>query len=428
MRLVLELPVGQYARVTGPLTVRVSMGQVMVLGAIYGAGEEFRVSEYRSYAIKALDDSRLVIEVGEGASVEKPMAGEEVLDKWVAVVDDCLRRGCRGFMVVGPTDSGKSSLAALIANRALLRGLRVGVVDADIGQADVGPPTTVSASMVGRKLLWLRELRAEEMRFIGYITPQRCERRIVAAAVELVWSLRRRGADVVVVDTDGWVQGLNALEYKAEIARFAGLDTVIVVGSDETLNSMMENMLSWLPCGVHTVPTPAVKRVRDRGDRRRLRSEAYQRYLTPLYERELDLDKVKVLGSCFFAGQRLPRTVASYLEQQLRVRVLAASETHDTVYVVTAGQPDSQAVARASQALGKQVYILDRSLVPGALAALVGEDGREKALALVVEVDVENNRMKVKTPYTGPVRAVILGGTRLTENFEETGRPLRCII
>ncbi len=427
LRLELSISEGMMARLYGPLRARVAEGQVMVLGAIFNRGDEFIVSRFRSYAAKALVDSRLQVVLEDGGSVERPAAGKEPLDRWVSSVDSLLARGCRGFMVLGQVDSGKSSIAALIANRALLHGYKPGVVDADVGQADVGPPGCVSAARVGRQLLWLRELAPERIRFVGYITPQRAERRIQAAVTDLVWWLRSTGTEALVVDTDGWVQGVQSLEYKLEAAYTAGLDTVIVVG-DRKLYSMLRSSWGRRGCGVHYLESPAARRTRDRSDRRLLRSEAYRRFLEPLRKRVLGFEEVTVLGSCFFLGDRLPAETAEGFSSVLRVPVLAASETYDTLYVVTRGQPDPVGVEKLSTALNKQVYILDVNNMRGALLGIIGADGYEAGIGLLDSIDFRRNVFTVLTPYEGAITGIIIGGTRLNQNLEEQGRPLRCVV
>jgi polynucleotide 5'-hydroxyl-kinase GRC3/NOL9 len=427
MRAELVLEEGSIARLYGPARVRVASGQVMVLGAIYEAGSEFYVHPVRSYGVKALVESRLVVELGSGGSVEKPSPGEEPLDRWVYLVDHALRRGCRGFIVLGPTDAGKSSMAALVSNRALLRGLQPGLVDADVGQADIGPPAFVSAARPRGFVLWLRELWPEKMRFIGYITPARNERRIVAAVVDLARWLRSAGSDVVVVDTDGWVQGVQSLEYKLEAAHYAGLDTVLVVG-DEKLYRMVARAWGRRGCGVVYLPSPSQKRSRERGDRRSLRSEAYRRFLGNAAPRRLDLSGLTILGSCFYMGDRLSAETAAGFSSVLRTRVLAASETYDTIYVVTAGQADPAGIEKLSEAMDKQVYILDINNMKGALVALLGPGGEEAALGILDSIDPAADRATILTSYRGEVTGIIVGGTRLGPGLEEQGRPLRCVI
>jgi polynucleotide 5'-hydroxyl-kinase GRC3/NOL9 len=426
-KLRVSLVEGGVARLYGPLEARVVDGQVVVLGAIYNRGDSFTVYRYRSYAVKALTDSVIDVVLEEGGSIEQPGPGEEPLDKWVYSIDSLLRRGCRSFMVLGQVDSGKSSLAALIANRGLLYGYQVGVIDADVGQADIGPPGCVSAAFVRNPILWLRELSPDRIRFIGYITPQRAERRIMSAIVDLAYWLRGNGADVVVVDTDGWIQGVQSLEYKLEAAYLAGIDAVVVIG-DEKLYRMVSSSWSRRGCGVVLLDSPSVRRIRDRADRRSLRVEAYKRFLEPRRMREVDLDKISVFGSCFFMGERLPDETARGFSSILRVHVLAASETYDTIYVVTIGQPDPVGVEKLSNALNKQVYILDLNNAKGALLGVIGPEGYEVAIGILEDIDFVGGRVKLATSYEGPITGLIIGGTRLGPNLEEQGRPLRCVV
>jgi len=427
VRALLSVVEGSVSRLNGPLRARVREGQVMVLGAIYSRGDVFNVRRYRSYALKALVDSIVEIELGEGGSVEKPLSEEEPLDKWVYSVDRLLRAGCRSFIVLGGVDSGKSSIAALIANRALLYGFNVGILDSDVGQADIGPPGCVSATRVRRPILWLRELAAERIRFIGYITPQRAERRIMAAVVDLAEWLRKQSSQVIVVDTDGWIQGVQSLEYKLEAAYMSGIDSVIVIG-DQKLYKMVLSSWGKLGCGVTYLESPQVKRLRDRADRRVLRAEAYRRFLEPRRLREVNLRDVAVFGSCFFSGERLPRETAEGFSAVLRVPVLAASETYDTVYVVTAGQADPGGIERLSAALNKQIYILDVNNMRGALLGIIGPEGYEIAVGLLDSINFVEDIARIATPYEGPITGVIFGGTRLGKNYEEQGRPLRCVV
>ena len=47
------------------------------------------------------------------------------------------------IMVVAPVDRGKTTLVRLLSSFFVSRGRKVGWVDSDLGQSNVGPPTTV---------------------------------------------------------------------------------------------------------------------------------------------------------------------------------------------------------------------------------------------------------------------------------------------
>ena len=46
-------------------------------------------------------------------------------------------------LVIGATDAGKSTFCRFLADVALAKGCKVACVDADIGQSQIGPPTTI---------------------------------------------------------------------------------------------------------------------------------------------------------------------------------------------------------------------------------------------------------------------------------------------
>ena len=48
----------------------------------------------------------------------------------------------------GETDTGKSTLATYIMNKAFKKGYRPGIIDADIGQGDLAPPNAIGAAVV----------------------------------------------------------------------------------------------------------------------------------------------------------------------------------------------------------------------------------------------------------------------------------------
>ena len=49
-------------------------------------------------------------------------------------------------------------------------------------------------------------------------------------------------------------------------------------------------------------------------------------------------------------------------------------------------------------------------------------------MAIVKEIDFASGTIRLLTPYRGEVKGLILGNIRLSEELEETGRPLRCVI
>ena len=109
-------------------------------------------------------------------------------------------------LVLGANDTGKSTLVTRLAGALAGAGHTVGVVDADLGQSDVGPPTTVGLGRVGRSLERLADAELIALEFLGVTSPATCMGETAAATGRLVRRALDTGCDRVLVDTSGLVE------------------------------------------------------------------------------------------------------------------------------------------------------------------------------------------------------------------------------
>jgi polynucleotide 5'-kinase involved in rRNA processing len=151
------------------------------------------------------------------------------MDPYDEVVERALAR--RGVtMLLGGLDSGKSTLARQIAGRAVDAGLVASLLDADVGQSSVGPPTTVGLKMC-RSPADLEPsslTRADHMAFVGSTSPQGHLVPLVTGARLLLDRARDAGAELVAVDTTGMVSGVYGQILKFH--KVAILQADLVVG------------------------------------------------------------------------------------------------------------------------------------------------------------------------------------------------------
>jgi polynucleotide 5'-hydroxyl-kinase GRC3/NOL9 len=113
----------------------------------------------------------------------------------------------RVTLVLGGNDTGKTTLVTGLASALAARGEVVFVVDADLGQSDVGPPTTVGLGRVDGAVRDLTQAEVIGLEFVGMTSPARCMRETAEAAARLVARAQEAGAARVLVDTSGLVEG-----------------------------------------------------------------------------------------------------------------------------------------------------------------------------------------------------------------------------
>jgi len=421
VKVTLDLKPGDLVRIFGPATLRVSSGTASILGADLREGESFVIGEYRCYVVKGVSHSSVEVELEGGARVELASPEEEPYDEWVEVADSILST-CPApctVIVLGATDSGKTSFSALLANRGILRGLKVAVIDADVGQADIGPPGFVGLAYPRGWVSWLRFLEPEMLRFIGSIEPSPLVGRIIAACLELQARAVGDGAQLVVVDSDGWVEGWAAIEYKVDMIRALKSNYIVVIGDD----SLAGYVAKIFPGRVYKLVKPMVQATRSVEDRRRLRQENYRRFIEGGLV-EVDLRATPVYGACI-SGQRAGGKVVEIVEKTLGGEVVETVTEYPggiCVYVKDQDQVLQQALKELQRRLqGLEIMVIPISTAKMILSALRDEKGFD-CPALLVELDVESGKAKFKTKCKGPFKAVLASRVRLSEDYREVAR------
>ncbi len=429
-----ELEKNKIIRISGPASIKVVNGSIRILGATYSEGERVVISKYRSYALKCIGDKAVIeVSLGDGGAVEEPSEGEEVIDVWEntveKIINECSNNKCK-VIVVGPVESGKSSLTALIANVSLEKGLKPIIIDADVGQADIGPPGFISAAIVENKILWLRDLKASYLKIVGSITPAYVMHKIISNIMFLVDRVKNSG-DVVVIDTDGWVQGYQAIEYKIDLIRTVNPTHVIVLADKQLANALEKAFQDNADINVVYLPSPKVVRKRDRDDRRYLRSKSYRRYLEDGKVRKIKLREVALIGSALFIGEKADLNTLREILKPLNITPLYASSLHNTLFIVVDKQQVNirSIVETVSQELGfSEVYVFTKGFEKGLLVGLVGEDSNNEIPGIIVSIDFNKEEISIQTKHEGKIRAIIFSKIKLSDEWEEVGKPSRYMI
>ena len=269
----LSLESGHTLLLKGPASIRATKGDVQCFAAPIQSQEWTIIEEPRQEPVYAKDNAVLEIRPGPGSSWTK-VPESTVPSAWSEAADIVKRQ--RGVcVIIGEVDSGKSSLCTFLANKCLENAERVGVVDADVGQADIGPPTTISSSFVNSPIIGLHKIAADHSFFIGDTSPSSVPDKVVNLATRLKKSLAS-SADIVLVNTDGWLGEFNALRHKALMLEEIRPDLVLGLGrSYETMDPLLERVKA----ASLKLPSSSFARVRSKEERKKSREAGYRRFL-----------------------------------------------------------------------------------------------------------------------------------------------------
>ncbi len=263
---------GSILWVSGPARVALLEGALYAAGVRVERGSETLVQAGRGASFYAIDSDALV-EVVEGAGSSYRVTRDDeafrVAVEWLRLIDEVSSTKPRTIVVLGPVESGKSTLSLWLANR--LGGCYASL---DPGQNELGTPCYYSATPLGSFALTTHDLRAKWVWLVGCNAPEHCPWESISAAAALA-SFTRRACSATILDTDGFVSG-PGLVYKTALLEAIEPDASIIVARGDA--SRLAAPARVYSGSVYTAPaTPEhLVRSRSRRERREYRERMYR--------------------------------------------------------------------------------------------------------------------------------------------------------
>lgn len=265
------LPARNTLIIRGQGTLQLLEGEVSVLGAPLQRKHRLLVGKQKQLPLEAGTTCELELLLSKSAEIFE-IKGSTIPASWSIAAEALIEMEHGKVTVIGTTDVGKSTFCTYLANRMLKDGLRIRVIDADVGQADIGPPTTIGTSEPTAFLTSLTDLDPEALIFIGHTNPKQVETKLTQG----IRRLSSRDHDsLTVINTDGWVLDPEAISYKLSLINALKPDLVIGLAASTELQPLLSASQA------HSLKIDTAEEIleRSRTDRRQIRSASYRRYL-----------------------------------------------------------------------------------------------------------------------------------------------------
>ncbi len=230
-----------------------------------------------------------------------PTADIEIPQSWQDLPLDSLTGT---VVVIGETDSGKSTFVRWLITRLLRQNRRTAWLDADVGQSSLGLPATINLTLASEPDEKLPKPRA--CFFVGATSPRGHMLPMLAGSrllQELAYTLQ---ADTVVVDTTGLVSkdvGGGALkEWKIILLRAS---TVIAIQHQHELEHILAPLRQESNIKLHQLQVAKAVCPKSREERRKRRGTLFQQYFSGAAVRDIDTLTLPVYGRELIAPSRL---------------------------------------------------------------------------------------------------------------------------
>ena len=203
-RIIRTVEKGKTLMVDGPASVIVTSGKVEAFGFIVGGTSKVVIREGKRLPFAVEENATFDISLGENASVEE-VDGSTIPPSWVRSFEELLKIQAPSVtaMVLGTVNSGKTSFCTYLINRLLREKKKVAILDGDLGQSDIGPPSTVAYAFVTKPLTDLFNLEAKNAFFVGVTSPSGAIDKVIKGLASLKKEISSNNPDFIVINTDG---------------------------------------------------------------------------------------------------------------------------------------------------------------------------------------------------------------------------------
>lgn len=206
-------------------------------------------------------------------------------------------------VVVGASDTGKTTLSCYLAEQLLKRRNVVSIVSADMGQCTFGPPAAISMTIPGSVSRFTEDVPIHSMYFIGSTSPVGHFLQAVVGVKKLVDRSFRNGAEVVIVDTTGLVCGGAAWELKFHKIELTNARFIVALQRERELEDILLPYERRLGCRLYRLPVSEHAKVRSPEQRREHRRQRYKNYFRNAQAKSLSLRDVHLISPYHSAMQ-----------------------------------------------------------------------------------------------------------------------------
>jgi len=220
-------------------------------------------------------------------------------------------------LFLGATDTGKTTFAKFLIFNLSKRGLKIALIDADIGQSFLGPPATIGLSVFKSDPDWQLVSSPPEIFFVGSVTPEGHFPIHLRGVKRMVDKAASRGVDLILVDTTGFVLGEGGIELKRRKIDLISPRFILAIQESDELEPILEHYRENSLPRILNLPLSELVRSRSMEERRTYRADKFQEYFKHSVNQELAIKEVRIHGEVLDPnGESIP------LEWALRINGL----------------------------------------------------------------------------------------------------------
>ena len=321
-------------------------------------------------------------------------------------------------LVIGATDAGKSTFCRFLADFALAKGFKVACVDADVGQSQIGPPTTIGVkSFVPRIETQLPSAQepilesgqnrgekdivldgtADRLYFVGDVSPKGHFLETLTGIRLMVDSAREADADFITVDTTGYVHDRSAVILKQHKIELIRPNHLVCIGRSTEFKQITAcySQQTWL--NIHYLLPHRSVRLKSGHLRSRYRKDRFDRYFSESRLQQLPFEQIRGGRTPFFIGRIANEKELEILARLAETQVHHAEWGNRTLCCIVSKHLSKATISHIKNYLSlTRVTVELHDYFERRLVGLIDSTGNISAIGVIEAVDFQKRELSVR--------------------------------
>ena len=349
----------------------------------------------------------------------------DIPNRWTEAVEKIKSTGGT-VLILGATDSGKSTFTRFAVDACLKAGKKVGFVDGDMGQSIVGPPTTIGLDYMRFGSDGRTVISSQFLYFVGSTSPNGHLLQTLAGVVRMVGKANQLGADNIIIDTTGLTHGGAARELKLQKINTLQPSIIIALQKSGEIEHLLKPHRNSVDSAIIRLPVSDKVKNKSLEMRRRYRAQSFRTYMNKGTRVDFSLEKVLVHGRGFSSGDRVTeKEVISLISKLLATDVIYCTKVSEEMFIITlADYYKGELYKIRARTKINNLIITPVSFLKNVIAGLIDKNGDTLAIGLFMYLNPDKDTISVYTPLRelDKVDLVKLGLVRINSLGEEISR------
>ncbi|MFQ6123590.1 MAG: Clp1/GlmU family protein [Candidatus Heimdallarchaeota archaeon] len=411
-----------FALIHGPSHVTLTKGCMEVFGKIIEQGESFIVPYGKTTPVILRSETQLSdlqVKSGTGGALEH-LTENPIPKLWGDLANQLIMTREALWMIIGGPDTGKTGLITFLVNQCLLKNRNTAIIDSDIGQSNIGPPTTIGLAMPSSPEIFLSNHPMKQGYFIGSTSPRSHLLQTCCGVRKLVDSAYDLGAEIVLLDTSGYIEGSAARALKYHKAVLIEPSSILALQRENELEHILTSLDSFAP--IVRMDPPFSVQLKNHDIRGTYRETRFKKVFAGARSVTFSFKDVRLLGTALGYGTSI--TAYEKLVKLLNTKIIWAQKNSDRLLLVVQEQFSTQNLDLLKEEYNvKQIqFIFYRDLL-GLIVGLLAENHTFLTVGLLQDIRF-NEKIVIRTTVNKPeqVKFITLGRIQLTQDGKQIGR------